>query len=130
MRMQENRKSVRWLVKSPTRFKVLGQKEGAGQERMALLRDISFVGAQFSVAESLRLNDKLDMVMEMPDENNLINCQGKVVWQKSAEEGGSPHFICGLSFTQIKDNDREKIFQYVRNYASKDLWNKWWKDIK
>ena len=130
MRMQENRKFVRWDVKSPMRLKVPGSKETDAQERMALLRDISFAGAQFSVSESLRLNDKLEMFIEMPNEDNLINCQGKIVWQKSAEEGGSPHFICGLLFTQLQDPDREKIFYYVRNVNDKALWNKWWNDIK
>lgn len=126
MRMQENRKHIRWNIKSPLRLKIPEHEE----EKMALLRDISFAGAQFSITESLRLNDKMGLVIEIPDENDPINCEGKVVWQKSAEEGAPPHFICGLLFTQLKDNDREKIFQHVRNFSSKDLWNKWWEGIK
>lgn len=126
MRMQENRKYIRWNVKSPMRLRVSEPEE----ERSALLRDISFAGAQFSISESLRLNDKMGVMIEIPDENNPINCEGKVVWQRAAEEGGSPHFICGLLFTQLKDNDREKIFQQVRHCSSKDLWNKWWEGIK
>ena len=126
MRMQENRKYIRWNVKSPMRLRVSEHKE----ERPALLRDISFAGAQFSISESLRLNDKMAVMIEIPDENNPINCEGKIVWQRAAEEGGSPHFICGLLFTQLKENDREKIFQYARDFSSKELWNKWWEGIK
>ena len=129
MHMQENRKFVRWNIKNPMRFKVAGGQE-EGDEKMALLKDISFAGAQFSVSESLRLNDKVDMVMEIPDEGNPINCQGKIIWQKAAEEGGSPHFVCGLRFTQLKDHDKEKIFQFISHASSKDLWNKWWEEIK
>ena len=113
MRMQENRRFVRWEVARPARFR-LGRQEHEGEEQIALLKDVSFSGAKLALSESLRLNDALDMEMEIPDEHNPVHCQAKVVWQKSVDEAGAAPFACGLYFTQIKSRDKDKIFQYVR----------------
>lgn len=127
--MEENRKYARWKIRRPARFKLLDEPQEE-EEKMAMLRDISFVGAQFSLLESLRLNDKLDVFLEIPDENNPVHCQGKVVWQKSIEEPGQAPFICGLLFTLLGDRDKERIFQYINSSSYKELWNKWWEGIK
>ena len=128
MRMQENRKFVRWQVQGPARLTLYG-RDGE-EERMALLRDISFAGAQFSISESLRLNDKIGMALEITNEGNPVCCQGKVVWQRSIEEGGSPHFVCGILFTQLNDQDKEKIFKYAGNSAPGNQGNSSQKDAK
>ena len=129
MRMEENRKYARWKIRKPLRFR-LSDESQEEEEKIAMLRDISFAGAQFSLLESLRLNDKLNLALEIPDEANPINCQGKVVWQKSIEESDQPPFICGLLFTLLGDQDKEKIFQYIHSSSHKELWNKWWEGIK
>lgn len=113
MRMQENRRFVRWQVARPARFRLARDSE-KGEEHTALLRDISFAGAKLALSENLRLNDKLDMALEIPDEHNPVHCQAKIVWQKAAEDASSAPFVCGLYFTQIKSRDKDKIFQYVR----------------
>lgn len=118
MRMQENRRFVRWEVARPARFR-LTRQEHEGEEQIALLKDVSFSGAKLALSESLRLNDALDMEMEIPDEHNPVHCQAKVVWQKSVDEAGAAPFACGLYFTQIKSRDKDKIFQYVRGMLLK-----------
>ncbi|TAN63092.1 PilZ domain-containing protein [bacterium] len=118
MRMQENRRFVRWEVTRPARFR-LSRQEHEGEEQIALLKDVSFSGAKLALSESLRLNDTLDMEMEIPDEHNPVHCQAKVVWQKSVDEAGAAPFACGLYFTQIKSRDKDKIFQYVRGMLLK-----------
>ena len=128
MRMQENRKYVRWKLSRPARFRLVGEEQE--EEKLALTRDVSFAGAQLSLFENLHLNDKLDMYLEIPDEDDSLRCQGKVVWQKSVTEEGPPHFICGLSFTQLKDKDKDKIFQYVRSCLPGELKEKWWEGVK
>ena len=118
MRMQENRRFVRWEVARPARFR-LARQEHEGEEQIALLKDVSFSGAKLALSESLRLNDTLDMEMEIPDEHNPVHCQAKVVWQKAVDEAGAAPFACGLYFTQIKSRDKDKIFQYVRGMLLK-----------
>lgn len=117
MRMQENRRFIRWQVARPARFRLARQEEE--EEQMALLKDISFSGAKLSLSESLRLNDTLDMDLEIPDEHNPVHCQARVVWQKAIDEAGAAPFVCGLYFTQIKSRDKDKIFQYVRGMLLK-----------
>lgn len=123
MPIPEKRNFVRWKVRRPARFKVLNQQEQ--EEEIGLLRDISFSGAQCSLLRNLRLNDKLDMSLEIPDEQNPICCQAKVVWQDLLEEEDRQHFVCGLSFLNLKDQDKEKIFQYVWNSAPGGLKKQW-----
>ena len=118
MRMQENRRFIRWQVARPARFKLVSNLE-EGEEQIALLKDISFSGAQLTLSENLRLNDKLELALEIPDEHNPVHCQGRVVWQKTVQEAGPAPFVCGLYFTQIKSRDKDKIFQYVRQLLLK-----------
>ncbi len=108
--MREKRHHIRWTIQRPVRFKFPEQEE----ETVAILRDVSFSGARISLMESLRLNERLDLAMEIPDEENPILTQAKVVWQDLAREEGKPHFFCGLSFTKIKEADKEKIYNYIR----------------
>ncbi len=123
---QEKRRIIRWKVQRPMRFKLPDQEE----EKIALLRDISFFGAQASLLESLRLQDKLNLVLEIPDEQDTISCEGKVVWQKAIEEEGKHHFICGLSFTKIADHDKDKIFRHIWQTSPEDLKHRWYGDKK
>lgn len=128
MRIEENRKFARWNISRPVRFSLAGKDNE--EEKMALLKDISFAGARMSLFESLRLNDKLDMFLEIPDEEHAIHCEGKVVWQKSPEDMSSPPFACGLSFTKIKDQDKEKMFKYMSQNAADEVKKKWWEGVK
>jgi c-di-GMP-binding flagellar brake protein YcgR len=111
--MQEKRRYIRWQVSRPAHFRLVRDTEYSN-ERIAQLRDISFTGAQVSFSENLRLNDKLDMSIAIPDENAPLHCQARVIWQRPVDEQGVQPFICGLYFTQIKSRDRDKLFQYVR----------------
>lgn len=128
MRIEENRKFARWNTSRPVRFSLVGKDNE--EEKMALLKDISFAGARMSLFESLRLNDKLDMFLEIPDEEHAIHCEGKVVWQKSVEDAGAAPFACGLSFTRIKDQDKEKMFRYMSQNSPEEVKKKWWEGVK
>jgi len=127
MRMHEKREFVRWRIQRPVRFKLANCPQ---DERKGRLRDISFAGAQLSLSENLRLNDSLDMQMEIPDEQNSIHCQAKVVWQKSAPDENLSPFICGLRFTELFNEDKDRIFQYVRKAAPEAVWERWWEEIR
>ncbi len=119
MRMQEKRRYIRWQVNSPACFRLV-RDTGYSDERAARLQDISFAGAQISFSENLRLNDKLEISIAIPDEGAPLHCQAKVVWQRAVEGVGARPFVCGLYFTQIKSRDRDKLFQYVRAMLLKD----------
>ncbi len=127
MRMHEKREFVRWRIKSPARFKLADNPQ---DERRAQLRDISISGAQLSLSENLRLNDRLDMQLDIPDETNPIHCQAKVVWQRSAPKEGLAPFVCGLRWTELRDEDKDSIFQYARSAAPEASWDRWWEQIK
>ena len=113
----------RWpLVVRPNRCLETGARPDAPEEKTGWLKDISFAGAQLSLAESLHLNNKLDMDVEIPENSPPMHCQAKVIWQRaSAENNSSRPFVCGLSFTKFKDSDKERIFKYIHLFASASL---------
>lgn len=128
--MQENRKHIRWPLCGRVRFKLQNGLEPETLDRPALLKDISFAGAKIALADSLHLNSRLDLAIEMSEVENPMQCEAKVVWQGSTGEGQEMPFVCGVSFTNLKDSDKERIFQSVHLFASENLKRKWWNGIK
>ena len=128
--MQENRKHIRWPLSGRARFKLQNGLEPESLDRLALLKDISFAGAKIALADSLHLNARLDLAIEMSRLESPMQCEAKVVWQSSAGEDQDMPFVCGVSFTKLKDSDKERIFQSVHLFASENLKNKWWNGIK
>lgn len=131
--MRENRKYVRWPLSAGVRFKLLNNERAGGyiEERPATLKDISFAGAKIALADSLHLNARLDMAIETSrDEPNPMQCEGRVVWQGSAGEEEEMPFVCGVSFSNLKDSDKERIFRNIHLFASDNLKHKWWNGVK
>ncbi len=127
---REKRSFVRWRIQRPVRYKVASPKNDEAEEKMALLRDISFSGAQISLLENVRLNENMDLLLEITGEENPIPCQGKIVWQDFLQEQDKRHFICGVTFTKLEDRDKEKIFKCVWNSAPDELKRRWWESRK
>ncbi len=131
--MQENRKHIRWPLSGRVRFKLLNNEQAGAylEEKPATLKDISFAGAKIALVDSLHLNSRLDLAIETAQgEPNPMQCEGRVVWQSSAGEGEEMPFVCGVSFTNLKDSDKERIFQSVHLFASENLKHKWWNGVK
>jgi len=128
--MRENRKHIRWPLSGRVSFKLQNGLEPEPLDRPALLKDISFAGAKIALEDSLHLNARLDLAIETREEENPMQCEAKVVWQSSAGEDRNMPFVCGVSFTKLKDSDKERIFQSVHLFASENLKHKWWNGIK
>lgn len=130
--MQENRKHIRWPLSGRVRFKLLNNEQAGAylEERPATLKDISFAGAKIALADSLHLNSRLDLAIKMSEVENPMQCEAKVVWQGSAGEDHEMPFVCGVSFTNLKDSDKERIFRSVHLFASENLKHKWWNGVQ
>lgn len=124
--MQEKRRYVRWRVKSPLRYKI----QGSDLECEGLTKDISNGGAGIFISEELVLNSLLDLTLEIPDKFRPISTQGKIIWQKKLEIEDTFPFATGIQFSQLKDEDKEKIFLYVRENLSEELRQRWWQGLK
>jgi len=81
-------------------------------------RNISAGGLCLSMDERLQIGDKLQLRMKLPSEK-IINAQGRVVWIREFEINSREYkktFDTGIEFTEIRDEDREKINKFVLTY--------------
>jgi hypothetical protein len=79
---------------------------------------------QLSLAQRLPKDMTLKMNIVLSDGSSL-NLEVWVVWHKQI---GNQN-VYGLYFTKIRDQDKEKIYQFMRNYFPHELNKQWWKDL-
>lgn len=124
--MQERRRYVRWSVTSPLRYKI----QGSNLESMGLTKDISMGGIGAFILEELPQGSILDLILEIPDELRPIKTEGKLIWKKQIQREKREQFITGVFFTRLKDEDKEKIYRYVRENLSNEITKRWWQGLK
>jgi c-di-GMP-binding flagellar brake protein YcgR len=118
--MQIQRRYARWQVKNEAKVRL----EGAEASISCLVNDISFNGVQISLAQKLPKDTTLNMNIVLSN-GSALNLETWVVWHKQV---GNQN-VYGLYFTKIKDQDKEKIYQFMRNYFPHELNKRWWKDL-
>ncbi len=115
--MQERRQIHRWHVMREACFQIDGDERTVA----CSVRDINFKGMQISLSErlpgktSLRMNFIIDQVLN-------LDVEAAVPW--SLKEGG--RHIYGLSFRQIADDEKAKIYEYVSTHFPHQLKEQWW----
>lgn len=108
--MQEKRKIKRWRLFHDAHFR----REGAGRYLNCMLCDISFWGAKISCQETLREGDTIEMCMNIPDSLHPLISKAKVIYGRPMHR---LYYEYGLSFIDMKQKAREKIYDYIyKNY--------------
>lgn len=120
----ERRSYPRVKVKIPVKYCVIQKdKEQKKQEeyrfrgKKAQTEDISASGIAFLVTEVLCVGTMLEIHMELPDGDGMIECIGRVVRQVSLEgkpEDGEYDFIVAVTFLAIASDDRLRIERFCR----------------
>jgi len=117
---QIQRRYTRWKIKNEAKVRLEGAEAFAG----CLINDISFSGIQISLAQKLPKDTSLKLSIILSD-GSALDVEVWVVWHKQIDG----HNIYGLYFTRIKDQDKEKIYQFMRRYFPQELNKQWWKDL-
>ncbi|MFA5088065.1 MAG: PilZ domain-containing protein [Candidatus Omnitrophota bacterium] len=75
------------------------------------LRDASAEGVKVTSRERMFINDKISLSVKLPDGNEPLNINGRVVWIKSKE----PNILwdVGLKFHQVSLMSMQRLFQFV-----------------
>jgi c-di-GMP-binding flagellar brake protein YcgR len=118
--MQIQRRFTRWKIKNEAKVRLEGAEAAIGCQ----INDISFSGLQLLVAQKLPRDVALKLNIILPD-GNTLDVEVWVVWHKPIDG----HNLYGLYFTKIKDQDKEKIYQFMRRYFPWELNKQWWKDV-
>ena len=97
----------RFTARFPVKFK--NSREGFG--RNVFLRDICAEGAKISTKEKVLINDKIDILVEVPDGKDPVNLRGQVAW---ARETNPNSWEAGVQFDALRLMGTYRIFKYCQ----------------
>jgi len=117
--MSDHRSTNRWQINRQVKIKLAGAESYAD----CFVRDINLKGAQISLAIKLP-KDTFQRLSLLLTDDFVLNVEVWVVWQKTIEERN----VYGLYFSKIQDSDKERIYQFIRQYFSGQLKQQWWQD--
>lgn len=117
--MMERRNFVRWQIDRQVSTKL----EGAEKPLTVKIRDINLKGARISLKQ--RLPPDASIRLNLPlSEGFVLDVDALIAWHKIVNEEN----MYGISFSRIRDNDKEKIFQFVRQEFPREIERHWWKE--
>jgi len=109
---QEKRKAKRWKLFHDARFRL----PDASTYTDCMLCDVSFWGAKISCQQILKGGDIIEVYMNIPDNLHPLITKAKVAYCRPMHRF---YYEYGLVFVDIKQKDREKIFDYIyKNYPA------------
>jgi hypothetical protein len=100
----EKRLLPRWKIAFPAKVKWQGQEDYLACE----VRDLNMKGLSLSIADKIP-DPNVHMELYF-NEKYFFDIEAAVIWHK---EGGAKQ-IYGLKFSKIRDSDKEKIYQMVK----------------
>ena len=105
----EKRFLPRWKIAAPAKIKWQGSKDYAACE----VRNLNMRGFCLAMAEKIpAANARVELYF---NEKYFFDIEVSVIWHKEAEAKQ----IYGLRFIKVRDLDREKIYQMMKeNFAS------------
>lgn len=119
--MQIQRRFVRWQIDHPAKVKL----EGAEVYAHCQVKNISLKGFQMALGLKLE-KDKFCKMHLLLQEGLALEVEAWIVWHRIIENVN----IYGFYFTRIKDEDKEKIYRFIRSNFSHQLNKEWWEGIE
>ena len=75
-------------------------------------KNISPLGIRFETKEPLKEGDVVDLTLTLPDTNNPVHIQGKVIWQKKISLEDNAPLDIGCEFTKIEEDNKNTFLKY------------------
>ena len=97
----------RFTARFPVKFKDAREDFGSN----VFLRDISAEGAKIVSKASIFLNDKVDLLVELPDGHDPLALSGRVVWMRGVNPST---WDAGVKFNKIDFMATQRIFKYCQ----------------
>ena len=105
--IDDRRVFERFTARFPVKFKDERDEFGNG----VFLRDVSAQGVKILTRKMLYLNDRIDMMIDIPDGHAPVNLKGRVVWTA----GINPTMRqAGGEFDKVDFMDTQRIFKYCQ----------------
>ena len=110
--MEERRKFARMDFNTKVVWEKIDSNEPSGE---FMSKDISGGGICLIVNNSIKVSDKLSIVLKLPSEKR-IEVKGNVVWVESFEilgEKRGKRYEAGVEFIEISDGKRDEIMKFA-----------------
>lgn len=105
--MNNRRQANRWQINQQAKLKL----EGAQRFAPCVVKDINFSGAQISLRMKLPEDAVLKFTLVL-SEKFTLDIKAWAAWHRSRNGLN----LYGLYFTQVKEEDKEKIYRFIYNY--------------
>lgn len=106
-KMQERRRTGRWQIDSQASIKMPGQDNPFDCK----IEDINFKGLKIHSSQELDIEGSLALNIAL-GYGLSFDVEAAVAWNKIA---GADN-IYGLYFTKIKESDKEKVYEFIREH--------------
>ena len=113
MEFIERRKFPRLSLSVDVEYSVIGRDLGFQTETST--KNISVGGICIIAYEKVEIGDILSLVIKLPEGERPIHAEGRVVWKSDfvLSEDKMSRWDVGIEFTDIKDDDRQKLSGYI-----------------
>jgi len=112
----ERRKYPRLNFNVEVAYKKIGRQDAV--QTSAHSKNIGAGGICIVFLEKMEVGDHLSLRFSLPDDNeDVLTAKGVVVWVEEYSVGGlstSTAYDSGIEFTDISDEDKDKINKFVR----------------
>lgn len=117
-RPEDNREFPRVELQRPVKFKVPGQIDIS----IASIKNISGGGVCLKSKQKFEINQNIQLDFELPGGAESIIATGKIAWcDKLTEERKEPLYLLGVRFTNIDENKKNKIIDFVAQRLKRQL---------
>jgi hypothetical protein len=116
--MDEHRQLPRWEIKKEGKV-LLPQTQSVSH---CMIEDMHLKGMCISLKGRLYQPEPLGISFAIGDSSDFIKVEAQIPWSK--EDQG--HYVYGLSFIKIADEDKDKIYQYITANCYDQVKDKWW----
>jgi hypothetical protein len=116
--MEEQRQLPRWEIKKEAKVwlpDMLGFSH-------CIIENMHLKGMRASFDRPLPQQGFLRMSFEIADNAEPIKIEATIPWEKQ-EQG---RYVYGLSFNNISDEDKNRIYQYTSSHCYEQFKHKWW----
>jgi hypothetical protein len=120
----EKRDLRRWDADWPARIRI--NYKNSIKKFNCSIKNINFKGLQVHMQKELPSLKVLKLTIIFPS-NDSFTVKATVIWKQALEDGSK---LYGLDFVNVKDCERENIYQVIIKNCFPDLIKRWWEDTK
>jgi len=120
MIQQDRRQLVRWQLDWQAKIR----QEGQDMPVDCQIQDLNLKGCKLVVGSALAKDKYVRINLSFSDEFTF-SLEAWVVWHKEQAR----HAMHGVYFTKMKDEDREKIYEFLRRSFPEKLKQQWWRGL-